>query len=252
MTGGSAAVVKLDEEQRKKYAETSDQYTVPGLQPEPCRTSSILRKQGKNNYLRKNVSWLDHNGLHCLVEVREIPSNNMGKKCNKSNEDIYVEIQQECQSGEEAVETADVNIPSADKQDDKDESIKERSPVILADEQDKKAAAISMRKLFDYAIPEEQVILEKVTVVVSEKPYRTSEPSEQQQLEKSIPSITASAESAVDSLDDDGPGAVEVAGDVGEPQPVHPLDDDPLGPGAGEEKIMEFFVSRKCAGFVTG
>ena len=104
----------------------------------------------------------------------------------------------------------------------------------------------------------------------------------QEQLEKSIASITASSqeetESAVDSLDDDGPAADEVAGEVGEPQPVDSLDedplgsgagdeagaavvapqpvdsldDDPLGPGAGEEKIMEFFVSKKCAGFVTG
>ena len=182
---------------------------------------------------------------------------------NAWTSDPYVKIQQEYQSEEEAVETAAVNIPSADKQDDKDESIKEGS------------AAISMRKLSDYAIPEEQVILEKVTVVVSE-------PSEQEQLEKSIASITASSqeetERAVDSLDDDGPAADEVAGEVGEPQPVDSLDedplgsgagdeagaavvapqpvdsldDDPLGPGAGEEKIMEFFVSKKCAGFVTG
>merc|ERR1719153_917131 len=109
--------VKLDEEQRKKYAETSDGYIVPKkmsvsnieysrveLQPEPLkqpsRSSSILRKKGKKNYLRKSVSWLDQNGFHCLVEVKEVPSNNMGKKCNdKNNKDTYVKIQQESQSG---------------------------------------------------------------------------------------------------------------------------------------------------------
>merc|ERR1719431_1612472 len=65
----------------------------------------------------------------------------------------------------------------------------EGSLVILADEQDKKSevgnadvaeiessfskpAAISRRKLSDYVPPEEQVILEKVTAVDPEKPYR--------------------------------------------------------------------------------
>ena len=108
---------KLDEEKRKKYAETSDGYIVPKkmsvsnieysrieLQPEPLkqpsRYSSILRKKGKKSYLRKNVSWLDQNGFHCLVDVKEIPSNNMGKKCNnKNNKDTYVKIQQDSQNG---------------------------------------------------------------------------------------------------------------------------------------------------------
>ena len=75
----------------------------------------------------------------------------------------------------------------------------EGSLVILADEQDKKSdvgstdvteiessfskpAAISRRKLSDYVPPEEQVILEKVTAVDPEKPYRTPGPSEQEQL----------------------------------------------------------------------
>ena len=79
--------------------------------------------------------------------------------------------------------------------------------IILADEQDKKAdegnnddtdvessfskpAAITRRKLSDYEPPEEQVILEKVTAVDPEKPNRTSESSEQEQLEKSCASIT--------------------------------------------------------------
>ena len=67
----------------------------------------------------------------------------------------------------------------------------------------------------------------------------------------------------VDSLDDDPLGPVagdEGAGAVAAPQPVDPLDDDPLGPGTGDaaagghaiEEIVEFFVSKQCAGYITG
>ena len=67
----------------------------------------------------------------------------------------------------------------------------------------------------------------------------------------------------VDPLDDDpfGPVAVvEAAGAAVAPQPVDSLDDDPLGPGAGDaaagghaiEKIVKFFVSKQCAGYITG
>ena len=85
-----------------------------------------------------------------------------------------------------------------------DESSKTSSPSY---EQDKKAddennddtdvessfskpAAITRRKLSDYVPPEEQVILEKVTAVDPEKPYKTPEPLEQEQREKAIAIIT--------------------------------------------------------------
>ena len=73
----------------------------------------------------------------------------------------------------------------------------------------------------------------------------------------------APAPQLVDSLDDDPLGPVagdEGAGAVAAPQPVDPLDDDPLGPGTGDaaagshaiEEIVEFFVSKQCAGYITG
>jgi len=107
--------VTLDEERRKKYAETSDGYMVPKkmsvsnieysrteLQPVTrtlsLATGSILKKKGKVNYLKKKVSWLDHNGFHSLVEVKEIPNENIGKKCNSmNNKDNYVKVQQNSQ-----------------------------------------------------------------------------------------------------------------------------------------------------------
>ena len=46
--------------------------------------------------------------------------------------------------------------------------------------------------------PEEQVILDKVP---SEKPYRTPEPTEQEQLEKAIASITGDAPADANDID---------------------------------------------------
>ena len=61
-----------------------------------------------------------------------------------------------------------------------------------------KPVSISRRKLSDYVPPEEQVILDKVP---SEKPYRTPEPTEQEQLEKAIASITGDAPADANDID---------------------------------------------------
>jgi len=161
----------------------------------------------------------------------------------------------------------------------------EGSLIILADEQDKKTddgnnddtdvessfskpAAITRRKLSDYVPPEEQVILEKVTAVDPEKPYRTPEPSEQEQLEKSIASITGDipadaaesdssnyvqsapepelvvkrtvisqeeTESAVNALLGESFESFEEPVEAAAPQPVDSLDDDPMGSCADDE-----------------
>ena len=161
----------------------------------------------------------------------------------------------------------------------------EGSLVILAEKQDKKSevenaddaeiessffkpAAINRRKLFDYVPPEEQVVLEKVTAEDPEKPYRTPEPSQQEQLEKSIASVTGDVpadaaesdltnfvqatsepelvvkrtvisqeetESAVNALLGESFESFEEPVEATAPQPVDSLDDDPLGSCADDE-----------------
>jgi len=107
--------VILDEEKRKKYAETSDGYIVPKkmsvsnieysrkeLQTEPTVVvkhagveGSILRKKGKVSVIKKRVAWRDQNGFQCLVEMKMIPNENIGKKCNsENNKDSHVKVQQ--------------------------------------------------------------------------------------------------------------------------------------------------------------
>ena len=163
-----------------------------------------------------------------------------------------------------------------------DESSKTSSPSY---EQDKKAddgnnddtdvessfskpAAITRRKLSDYVPPEEQVILEKVTAVDPEKPYRTPEPSEQEQLEKSIASIIGDipadaaesdlsnyfqsapepelvvkrtvisqeeTESAVNALLGESFESFEEPVGASAPHPVDSLDDDHMGSCADDE-----------------
>ena len=158
----------------------------------------------------------------------------------------------------------------------------EGSLVILADEQDKKTdvgstdvteiesslskpALISRRKLSEYLPPEEQVIPVKVTAVDPEKPYRTPESSEQEQLEKSIASTTGDV--PADAAESDLTNFVQAAPEpelvvkrtvisqeetvsavnalLGEsfeepveataPQPVDSIDDNPLGSCADDE-----------------
>merc|ERR1719508_251781 len=161
--------------------------------------------------------------------------------------------------------------------------------VILADETEKKSdmgnceedsespfsqpASVTRRKLSDYVPPEEQVILEKVTAVdpagMVEKPFRTPEPSEQEQLEKSIASITGDLQPDMptDANESDVTNFVATAPEpelvvkrtvisqeetesavnalLGEsfesfdepvaPQPVEALDDDPMNSVADDE-----------------
>jgi len=156
--------------------------------------------------------------------------------------------------------------------------------VILADEPEKKSdlgncsedaetpfskpASITRRKLSDYVPPEEQVILEKVTAVdpaAMDKQFRTPEPSEQEQLEKSIASITGDippdsdpssfiqsapepepvvkrtvisqeeTESAVNALLGESFESFEENVEAAAPQPVETLDDDPMNSCADDE-----------------
>lgn len=104
-------LMKLDEEQKKLYSETTDGYMVPKKmsvsniayrvaeepvfrvrQQEPS-VGSILKSKGKISVIKKNVKWKDQSGFHALVEIRDIPADNIGTKCNtKNNKDSCVKV----------------------------------------------------------------------------------------------------------------------------------------------------------------
>ena len=243
MVGGSAAVMLDDTVPEPEPDVQSQTSRARRPEPEPCRSSSILRKQGKPNYLRKNVSWLDQNGFHCLVEVKEIPSNNMGKKCNdKNNKDTYVKIQHNglhC-----LVEVRE--IPSNNKGEEAEESGGREYLAKSVETQGASGAlgvneaAVEGRSLRSSAgAPEEE----------------EEESGGREYLAKSAKTQGASGALGVNGIrtgshikDDQGAGAVVA------PEPVDSLDDagDAAAGGHAIEKIVGFFVSKKCAGYITG
>jgi len=98
--------VKLDEDQKKLYSETSDGYLVPKKmsvsniayqvaekpefsvrlpEPQRARIGSILRRKCRKSVKKKHVGWRDQNGFHALMEVRDIPAENNGTKCSTKN-----------------------------------------------------------------------------------------------------------------------------------------------------------------------